>query len=338
MSYTLELQPNTTDGIDTSLYEISPTLNYGATIAIYVAKASGAADNRGLIQFDLGTVLPGADIISAVLSLFCAAVGAPTATTIAAHRSLAQWYDGEKDGVAPDPGQDGSTWNLRNANGSVAWLGGAGGAAGRDYAVVPSAREAVEDAGSWYTWDLTEDVRRMVKGLVSNYGWWLISDAEDVKAFLSSDYVDVPARRPKLTITVNDDPHYSLGIAGSEVRLEPCECLLSMGQEQFCRELRTAQGALRRDVIAVKRSWDLTWKWLPGRKSRTFHGGLGRDDLAALYASTANTPPVPLHFHLPDKGGEGAEVLFVPGSWREKLLQRGPQGAVWECRFTLVEI
>lgn len=134
-------------------------------------------------------------------------------------------------------------------------------------------------------------------------------------------------------------PYYYLGKYRYESRLEPCECTLGMGQEQFRRELRTAQGALRRHVIAVKRTWTLRWTWLPNHSRRTYHGGLGRDELVALYNDTADTPPVPLQFYVPDGGGESVQVLFVPGSWREKLLQRdGPHGTVYNLAFSLVEV
>lgn len=44
-----------------------------------------------------------------------------------------------------------------------------------------------------------------------------------------------------------------------------------------------------------------------------------------------------LNFQLPSL--EDVTVLFVPDSWREKLLVRGgPRGTVYELSFQLVEI
>ncbi len=199
----ITLQP--ADGIDTCIIVNTPTYNYGATAQMNVgAAAAGAgAEARGLLAFDLSALPAGATIVSAVLTLYCEYENAADDRVVGVHRALTQWFEGAQNGAAPGAGEDGSNWNLRNANGSLAWAGGAGGAAGSDWTALATDTELITGVGA-FTWDVADDVQAWLDEEADNYGWWLInvdgSTANSRKRFTSSDSGNA-ANRPKLAIT-----------------------------------------------------------------------------------------------------------------------------------------
>lgn len=199
----LTLQPDDSVGIDTVLRAFSPTLNFGTGTTLSAGFDTGSSSNRrALIKFDLSSIPANAIISSAILTLNCSSELAATDTNFSLNQSLVQWYEGTHNGSAPGAGEDGSTWNLRNANGSVAW-GAAGGLAGTDYASSPSATTLVTGTG-FFSWNLTSDVQKFFNGTLANNGWWILSAIESVsmgqKQFDSSGNA-TPANRPKLVIT-----------------------------------------------------------------------------------------------------------------------------------------
>lgn len=200
---TLTLQPDATAGIDTTLRQFSPTFNFGALTVISAGwDTTSSANRRALIKFDLSSLPVGAIISSAILTLNCNAELAATDTNFSFYRSLVDWFEGTHTNGAPGAGEDGSTWNLRNANGSVAW-GAVGGLSGTDFAASPTATTLVTGTG-FFSWDVTADVRLFVYGTQPNYGWWFRSAIESgtlgQKTFDSSDSATA-GNRPKLVIT-----------------------------------------------------------------------------------------------------------------------------------------
>lgn len=188
----LTLQPNAADGVDTFLRSDTPTLNRGLNADLLIRGTTdfGGLYSKGLLQFSLATLPVGAIVTSAILTGYVSIVANNTARTMGVHRGLTQWYEGAKLGAAPDPGTDGSTWNLRNVNGALAWAGGAGGGAGSDYAAVATATASITSAGAYVTWDITADVVAWVGG-VANYGVWLVLVTvapESYKYVASSDH------------------------------------------------------------------------------------------------------------------------------------------------------
>lgn len=195
------IQPAAAAGLDTYIKSDSAVNNYGVATSMLVRTLGSSFYSRGLLQFDLSSIPPGSTILSAILSL-TAVGGAAGTLTIGAHRGLTQWYEGAKDTAPPAAGEDGSTWNLRNANGAVAWAGGAGGGAGTDYAAVATATTAVNAVSGAFTWNITADVAAWVAG-TANYGVWLIAQlptGDPYKFFGSSDHA-TPGSRPLLTVT-----------------------------------------------------------------------------------------------------------------------------------------
>lgn len=199
----LSLRPDGTTGQDTYIFGEQPTWNYGAVIWFTAGgwTPPDAHPNKGLIRFDLSAIPAGALILNARLRLRCVQEESTDDYDVALHRSLVEWYEGNASGSEPGAGVDASTWNHRNANGSVAWAGGAGGAAGADYVATPTDSTTITQPLTYYTWDVTADVQGFVDGDYTNYGWWLIGDTagNSAKIFYSSDS-GVAANRPELIV------------------------------------------------------------------------------------------------------------------------------------------
>jgi hypothetical protein len=190
---TLTLQPNATDGIDTLIHVGVPTANMG----ISPSGAVGVDNARNLIQPVLTGLPSGVLISTATWTLYCSVIASASANNISAHRGLTQWYEGYRNYGVPPVGEDGSTWNLRNNNGSVAWAGGAGGGSGSDYTATPTATTAVTAVG-YYDWIVTADVAAW-NGGTSNFGNWFIGDTPVWKHLCLSDHATAEYR-PKLVI------------------------------------------------------------------------------------------------------------------------------------------
>lgn len=211
----LTLQPDNTVGLDVELRSSSPTNNYG-TATTFAAGVDNSIPqtSKALIKFsEISSLPPGAIINSAILSLRCVLQASANDYNFAIHRSLVVWFEGSQSGSPPTAGQDGSTWNLRNANGSAAWSGGAGGTAGSDYATTATDTTLVTGTGVFFDWDVTADVQDFVDGTFTNNGWWLIGAAgtDTRKSFNSSGDSDV-GERPILVIDYSDP---STDMAGS---------------------------------------------------------------------------------------------------------------------------
>lgn len=190
-----------TYGEDTMIYNGAATFNYGIGTDIQVGYDSANKIARGLIRFDLSGIPNDSIINSASLSLYSWFEGNTTDFATRAHRAITQWYEGAKNGAVPDAGQNGSTWNLRNANGAVAWTGGAGGAAGSDWVALATASTVITGINATFTFDVKADVQSYVQG-VANYGWWMRNEQEAAvsdKHFRSSEHA-TPAQRPSLSV------------------------------------------------------------------------------------------------------------------------------------------
>jgi len=199
---TVTLQPDETTGIDTQIRSAtSPTFNYGLSPLFQVGNTGGAL-YRTLFKFDLSSLPVDAVILSATLKLYCTAVSTSNSYPIYIHRSLVPFFEGNQNHALPAGGEDASTWNLKNANGSVAW-GAVGGQAGTDYKTNPTARTYVTVNNTLYSFDVTPDVNDFHEGLATNNGWWAIGDEpinNTRKEFAGFGYA-TSGNRPLLEIT-----------------------------------------------------------------------------------------------------------------------------------------
>jgi len=198
----LTLQPDAGAGIDTSLTSAGNNLNYGiATNAFSAGRTTAGLVIRSLIRFDISDLPLGVAISSAVLKLRCGGESEAADATVSAHRALTEWFEGIRDGAMPG-GEDGSTWNHRNHNGSVAWVGGVGGASGSDWAASATDSVIITGTGSFFDWDVTTDVQAFYAGTQNNYGWWILGTeaGNSLKTFNPSDTATA-GNRPILEIT-----------------------------------------------------------------------------------------------------------------------------------------
>ena len=203
MTTVLTLQPGAADGIDTSVNSGGATYNYGVNVWLLNGSAY-----KGLIRFDLSSILASEQCLSAVLSLFMASNGAAQAFTLTAYAVAignAAWIEGTKNGAQAGAGEP--CWNALAANGSggvtTAWAGSAGLAtAGTDYesGALGSASGNRSDAnGTEYAISLSRArIQKMFGGATYNYGLLIVPSA-GCGGIGSSDNATA-AYRPKLVV------------------------------------------------------------------------------------------------------------------------------------------
>jgi len=188
---TVNLQPDSTAGLDTYIRQGLATTNLGTQTDINVGLGSGGTSDkeRILIQFDLSSIPTGAIITTATLRLYLSGDnGFPANQDVTIHRGLVAWVEAQ------------STWNNRIT--ATAWTGGSGGVAGTEYNTTATATTAVGAQGADYDWNVAVDVQGFIDGTYTNNGWWLIGTAtlaDRLKAFSSSDHATA-GQRPELIV------------------------------------------------------------------------------------------------------------------------------------------
>lgn len=128
---------------------------------------------------------------------------------------------------------------------------------------------------------------------------------------------------------------------GSEVGLERAlesTADVQTAHKKIEQSRRTAAGVMKRDVIAVKRTWKLSWESLEGKSSDTWDGGLGRDELYQLFSDGGELSLL-VPTADPAPGGEYYEqvdVLF-DGDFDENVIRRNPR-FVYKLKLGFVEV
>lgn len=186
-SATIKLQPIA----DTSLAEVSPDNNLGGTAFVNAGTAgvnASGARNRGLFQFDFGSIPANSRITSASLQLEVVfQPGNPESSSFALHRMLRSWGEGSQDSTAnPSPGigiaaiTNEATWNAPfafintwsspgadgNFNSTVSSRASVFGLA--DFPLFPSTTEMISDAQMW------------LDNPAMNFGWMLKTESEEI--------------------------------------------------------------------------------------------------------------------------------------------------------------
>ncbi|WP_433649102.1 DNRLRE domain-containing protein [Micromonospora zamorensis] len=232
------LQPGPADGSATTVYTSTRhefgvgngCANYGSGATVWV----GSQDNtkwmtyptwRGLVQFDLRDVPPGATINSATLSMW-RLYGSSAGATIEAHRASRPWKEGTGAGACTG---NGASWDGTEAGQSWTSPGG-----DFDPAVASSVAVPASDEGVFDTFAVTGMVQDWVTGAAPNNGVLLRSSIEEVTAkigYAGDDYAGSASLRPKLTISYRDGstasgptvsvsaPGPGATVSGSAVRL-----------------------------------------------------------------------------------------------------------------------
>jgi hypothetical protein len=111
---------------------------------------------------------------------------------------------------------------------------------------------------------------------------------------------------------------------------------IDCSKQKIVREHVLADGSLKRDLVATKRTWTLSWDYLPSRTSDVLDGGLGTDALEALYDLTGT-----LSFRFPDDDGSYSTVTVLPSAdgFKKKVQLRRASGLhLWNVSLTLREI
>jgi hypothetical protein len=180
---------------DATIYANATGFANGAGASFLAGTNGSGQARRALLGFDLGSVSPGATVLSASLSLYADQVPNATARSISLRALQQQWTEGPTDAGA----QQGQ--GVAAANGDVTWAsaqhpstpwttpGGTFGAS--------SATTIVAGVGL-YTWSSTDagndgmraDVQRWLDDPSTNFGWALVgveTGTSTVKRFVSSE-------------------------------------------------------------------------------------------------------------------------------------------------------
>jgi len=182
---------------DASIADLDPDENYGSSTHISVGRSGyGSAHNveRALLQFNLASICPGAQIDEAYLKLYLITYHSTTSNSITMRRIVEPWSEGTV------------TWNTRPGHSTQHY----------DATTVGTA------SGTWYSWYATELVRDWCSGSYANYGMMMISTDESVvnrRVFESSEAghkprleveytlpTATPTRTPTRTLTRTQKP------------------------------------------------------------------------------------------------------------------------------------
>ncbi len=202
-------------GADTTLIQTQPTNNLGGATIVNAGTTQNFTRNRGLFRFEVASQIPRGARINSV-DFVVEVTGQPrdgfTPSSFGLHRLLKSWGEGNKisaDATHPGFGSlatiGEATWNSRFALTTNVWSL-PGGAATNDYAADFSAQAGIYGVGdSPYTFvstaALVADVQSWVDDPAANYGWILISRAEEVN-FTARRFAsrEDPGREPYLVV------------------------------------------------------------------------------------------------------------------------------------------
>jgi hypothetical protein len=186
---TVSLQPIA----DTTLFQVAPGNNLGGASFLNAGTAGNGNRNRALLCFNLsGSIPAGSTVTSATLSMDV--VRQPSAglgiSFFDLRRVFQPWGEGAQ--VPADPNSPGlgapaapgeATWNSRFAGGAP-WSV-PGGQAGVDFSTNTSATALVQGVGESVVFEstaqLAADIRAWLDQPAQNFGWMLMTEAEDVQ-------------------------------------------------------------------------------------------------------------------------------------------------------------
>jgi hypothetical protein len=194
---------------DNTLYESSTgALSNGAGPTLFAGRTAQISNSRrrGLVHFDVASLVPSGSTISAVtLRMQMSQAASSTSQAVTLQRVAADWGEGTSNagssggsGAASTAGD--ATWKHRFFSATL-WS-----ALGGDFVPAASATCAVGADGP-YTWGSTPGMVADVQGWLdapgSNFGWLVLGGEATVgtaKRFETREATD-PAARPALTIT-----------------------------------------------------------------------------------------------------------------------------------------
>jgi hypothetical protein len=200
---------------DNSLYEdATGSLSNGAGSNVYAGRTSfggGQALRRGLVAFDVASLIPPSATVTAVqLTMTVTNINLSTpGSTVTLHRVQADWGEGTSagsgSGAVATPGD--ATW-VHRFSPTVFWA-----SPGGDFVAAASAATPVTSTGpvTWSSAGLLADVQSWVNAPSTNFGW-MIRGNEAVPAtgmaFASREAFNT-ASRPMLMVTFTPVPEPS---------------------------------------------------------------------------------------------------------------------------------
>jgi hypothetical protein len=190
---TYSSQPDSSTGNDTAIAALAATTNYGNAATLYVGEEYGGTPGnvqRTLIKFDLSSIPAAASITSATLYLTIKQDLSNNSRNMKAYRLKRNWTE------------TGATWNTYD--GSNNWqTAGATGANDYDSASMGTlALTGTESVNTEKSISLTTtEVKKMIDGTYTNYGWLLMMDTETDDMYAWYPCEDATASyRPRLVI------------------------------------------------------------------------------------------------------------------------------------------
>lgn len=183
---TLSLQPDATDGIDTSIYQGAPTQNRNGSGLNVGDRASSLILMRTLIKFDLSTLPSDAVISAATMSLYADFDGSSNARTFRVYRTKRAWVETQ------------ATWNVYSTGNNWSTAGGFHVDDCEQTDIGSRAFTATETINQFKDFTLAPTTKA---GLDLGNGWLVKADTEvdDEYQFVDSDNATA-ANRPKLEI------------------------------------------------------------------------------------------------------------------------------------------
>lgn len=128
---------------------------------------------------------------------------------------------------------------------------------------------------------------------------------------------------------------FLLGVLGSEQKLSANDADFNHSVEDILKENTLAGGNLIRYAIKQREHWAFRYSWLPGKQRDVYDGGMGRDELYALYKGFTSYSLL-----IPNQGlaQSSYTVLFAAGSWSDHLILRAGDRWNWSVSFELVQV
>lgn len=217
---TTTIQPSSADSY---LDEWNPSSDFCKEEIIAVCSGKGAVspvkkerpvkekETRGIIEFNLSKIPPGAHIQQATLKLYCVK-GEEETRIIGVHRVQ---QDPQRNWI-----KEMVTWNRYKKENKWTTPGG-------DFNKKPTNRIEVDAPEQWYSWDVISDVQDFVAKPKTNFGW-IIKDEKKGKTkdekeegknpkFFASKEWDNEKLRPTLEVTYSFNSIISCDREGNEV-------------------------------------------------------------------------------------------------------------------------
>ncbi len=150
---------------DTFIDVQDPVKNFGGSDYMLVGAKKSGKVARGLLEFDLSSIPPGATIASAILELYMYNTSTPAQGVqieVNVHRVTRSWKEGNKNGSG---NSNGASWEEYDGMGLWATLG-----ADFDAAVEAAATILTQEEDQWHSWEIASLVQYWVDNPSDHFG------------------------------------------------------------------------------------------------------------------------------------------------------------------------